>query len=104
MPRQAANINIGRDVFAGFGEIRIPVDGPSQNIPGVYSFDIDGAVRFENYSSSGSDTVSKAGLTSSSDQGYRAPRHLFGELHRADTLRDQRSDDHRRHRPRRFAG
>ena len=60
---QPANINIGRDVFAGFGEVRIPIVGPDMKIPGVYSFDIDGAVRFENYSESGSDTVSKAGLT-----------------------------------------
>ena len=60
---QPANINIGRDVFAGFGEVRIPVVSPDMKVPLLYSLDLDGAVRFENYSSSGSDTVSKAGLT-----------------------------------------
>ena len=60
---QPANINIGRDVFAGFGEVRVPIFGPDMKIPGAYSLDIDGAVRFENYSESGSDTVAKAGFT-----------------------------------------
>ena len=60
---QAAEINIGRDVFAAFGEVRIPLVSQEMHIPGIYSADIDGAVRFENYSTSGSDTVSKAGFT-----------------------------------------
>ncbi len=59
----AADINIGRDVFALFTEIRIPIISPDMKIPGAYSLDIDGAARYESYSDAGSDTVSKAGFT-----------------------------------------
>ena len=58
-----ADIDVGRDVFAVFGEVRVPIVAPSMKVPGVYSLDVDGAVRFENYSDAGGDTVAKAGFT-----------------------------------------
>ena len=58
----AGDILVGRDVTAGFGEIQIPVIGPDMHIPGVYSFDIDAAVRYENYTDAGDTTVPKVGL------------------------------------------
>ncbi len=57
-----ADIDVGRDEFAVFAEISVPVIGPDMKIPGIYSLDLDGAVRFENYSDAGGDTVGKAGF------------------------------------------
>ena len=56
------DIDVGRDVTAGFGEIQIPVIGPDMHIPGVYSFDVDAAVRYENYSDAGDTIVPKVGI------------------------------------------
>ncbi len=57
-----ADINVGRDVTAGFAELQIPVIGESMHIPGVYSLDLDGAVRFEDYDPGSSTWVPKAGF------------------------------------------
>ena len=56
------DINVGRDVTAGFAEIQIPIIGPDMKIPGVYSLDVDGAVRFEDYDPGDSTWVPKAGF------------------------------------------
>ena len=58
-----ADIDTGRDVFAFFGETQIPLVSPDQHIPGVYSANLDGAFRFENFSDSGSAWVPKVGFT-----------------------------------------
>ena len=55
-----ADINAGRDVRAGFAEVNIPVVSPDMKIPAVYSFEVDGAVRYEHYSDAGDSTVPKA--------------------------------------------
>jgi iron complex outermembrane receptor protein len=39
-----------RDVTSGFAELSIPVTGSKQNIPGAYSINVDGAVRYDDYS------------------------------------------------------
>jgi iron complex outermembrane receptor protein len=39
-----------RNVASGFGEINIPVTSAKMNVPGAYSIDIDGAVRYDDYS------------------------------------------------------
>ena len=59
----ASDINVGRDVFAFFGEAQIPLVGPDQKIPFLYSANLDGAFRFENFSDSGSAWVPKVGFT-----------------------------------------
>ena len=56
-------IDTGRDVFAFFGETQIPLVSPDQHIPFLYSANIDGAFRFENFSDSGSSWVPKVGFT-----------------------------------------
>ena len=58
-----ADVDRGRDVFAFFGEAQIPLVNPDQKIPGVYSANLDGAFRFENFSDSGSAWVPKVGFT-----------------------------------------
>ncbi len=56
------DIDVGRDVTAGFAEVQVPVIGPDMHIPGVYSLDLDGAVRFEDYDPGNSTWVPKAGF------------------------------------------
>ncbi len=54
-----ADINAGRDVRAGFAEVSIPLVSPDMKIPGVYSADVDAAVRYEHYSDAGDSFVPK---------------------------------------------
>ena len=56
-------IDTGRDVFALFAEAQIPLISPDMKVPGIYSLNLDGAGRFENYSDSGSAWVPKVGFT-----------------------------------------
>ncbi len=58
-----ADINVGHDVTSGFAEVRIPVVSPEMKIPGVYSFDVDAAGRYETFSDVGDNLVPKVGLT-----------------------------------------
>ena len=53
-------INTGRDIEAAYAETSIPVIAPTMKIPGVYSLDLDGAVRVEKYESINSSVVPKA--------------------------------------------
>ena len=56
------NIDVGRDVTAGFAEVQIPIIGPDMHVPGVYSLDLDGAGRFEDYDPGNSTWVPKVGF------------------------------------------
>ena len=53
-------INVGRDIHAAYTEVSIPVVAPTMKVPGVYSFDLDGAVRMEKYDGIHSSFVPKA--------------------------------------------
>jgi iron complex outermembrane receptor protein len=44
-------------VKAEFAEVKVPIFGPSQNIPGLHALTLDGAVRHEAYSDGNSTTV-----------------------------------------------
>jgi iron complex outermembrane receptor protein len=44
-----ADVEVSRGIEAGYAEVSIPVVSPSMKIPGIYSFDIDGAGRYEKY-------------------------------------------------------
>ncbi|HLP25382.1 MAG TPA: TonB-dependent receptor, partial [Acidobacteriota bacterium] len=52
-----------RTVSSVFGELRIPLVGKSQNIPGVYSLELDAAGRFEKYSDTDDPSVPKVSLS-----------------------------------------
>lgn len=52
--------NQGRDIDAAYAEVSIPVVAPTMKVPGVYSFDLDGAVRVEKYDGIHSSWVPKA--------------------------------------------
>jgi iron complex outermembrane receptor protein len=43
------NISIKRDIYSIFGEVSVPIVGSSMNIPGVYSFELNLAGRFDHY-------------------------------------------------------
>jgi iron complex outermembrane receptor protein len=45
----AADVEVSRGIEAAYAEVSIPVVSPAMKIPGVYSFDIDGAGRYEKY-------------------------------------------------------
>ncbi len=53
-------INTGRDIHAAYAETSIPIISPTMKIPGVYSLDLDGAVRMEKYEGINSSFVPKA--------------------------------------------
>jgi iron complex outermembrane receptor protein len=55
-----ADVEVSRGIEAGYAEVAIPVVGPAMKIPGVYSFDLDGAVRYEKYEGINSSIVPKA--------------------------------------------
>src|SRR5450432_740410 len=42
-------INAGRTVTSAYAELSVPIVGPQMNIPGVYSFEVDGAFRYDHY-------------------------------------------------------
>ena len=58
----AGDIDVGRDVSAGFAELSLPVVGAGMKVPGVYSLDLDAAVRYEKYDPGDSTWVPKAGF------------------------------------------
>lgn len=52
-----------RSVSSMFAEVRVPLIGKSQNMPGVYSLELDSAVRYEKYSDTDDPTVPKVSLS-----------------------------------------
>lgn len=77
-----------RSVEAGFVELRIPVTSPKWNAPGLYSFDLIGAGREENYSDAGSSFVPKIAfrwqpfsgdvtIRGSYSKSFTAPQQFF---------------------------
>ncbi len=52
-------INRGRDIYAAYAEVSVPVISPTMKIPGVYSLDLDGAGRMEKYEGINSSFVPK---------------------------------------------
>jgi iron complex outermembrane receptor protein len=51
-----------RSVKSEFGELKIPIFGASQNIPGLHTLTLDGAVRHEAYSDGNKTTVPKISI------------------------------------------
>lgn len=49
--------NSARDVLAVYGEVRVPVLGPAQDVPGVHELTLDGAVRDEDFVTNHHDKV-----------------------------------------------
>ena len=81
----AANVEVSRDIGAGFLEVAIPVVNPTMKIPGVYSFDLDGAVRYEKYVGTNSAITPKASFVYRPIQDV-AVRGTFSASFNAPTL------------------
>jgi iron complex outermembrane receptor protein len=52
-----------RDVMSGFAELDLPLLGPSNNVPLIYSFDLAAAVRYDHYSDFGGNWAPNFGMT-----------------------------------------
>jgi outer membrane receptor protein involved in Fe transport len=83
---------LSRTVFAGFGEIAVPLIAPAQTVPLVQSFELTAAARYDNYSDFGGTTNPKVGFSWQVDDelrlrgnystSFRAPS--FAELNRSE--------------------
>ncbi len=76
-----------RDVKSVFGELLVPVVGEGNRSPGLYSLEISGSVRYDDYSDVGGTTNPKIGIT------YRPVRSLtlrgnYGTSFHAPSLAD----------------
>ena len=58
----AGDIDVGRDVSAGFAELSLPVIAPGMKVPVFHSLDLDAAVRYEKYDPGDSTWVPKVGV------------------------------------------
>ncbi len=76
----------GRDVFAAFGEIFVPLVGANNRRPGLENIELSAAVRFEDYSDFGSTTNPKFGARWSPSEGFNI-RGTWGTSFRAPGLR-----------------
>jgi iron complex outermembrane receptor protein len=76
-----------RTVSAAFVEVRIPVVGPDNALPGVRSLDVTAAGRVERYSDVGSTANPKVGVLWSPAQGWSL-RASYGTSFRAPALSD----------------
>lgn len=77
------NFNASRTIKSGYAETLIPLAAPRNQVPGVYSFELNASGRYEKYSDFGSTTKPKYGLTwkpvrsllirGSVNEGFSAP-------------------------------
>jgi iron complex outermembrane receptor protein len=56
------NVELGRDIKSVYGELAVPVVGPSNAMPGIYRLDLDIAGRVDRYSDVGSTNNPKIGV------------------------------------------
>lgn len=74
-----------RDVLSGFFETVIPIVGSENAVPGIERLDLNGAVRYDDYSDAGSSVNPKVGLTWRPIHGLSF-RGSWGTSFRAPTL------------------
>jgi iron complex outermembrane recepter protein len=76
-----------RDVSSAFAELRVPIFGPHQDIPGVYRLELSVAGRIERYSDFGTTKNPKVGVVWEPVEGVKL-RTSYGTSFRAPTLAD----------------
>ncbi len=84
-PQISPVLEYKRSLWAAFAEARVPLVGPDNARPGLQSFDLSLAVRFEDYESVGSTTNPKIGLVWVPVEGLRL-RSSWGTSFRAPAL------------------
>lgn len=75
-----------RDVWAIYGELRIPVTSPSWNFPGLYSLEFDLAERYENFSDFGDTEKPKFSVRWQPLDSSLTVRATYNEAFHAPTL------------------
>lgn len=75
-----------RDVWALYGEVRIPVTSPSWNFPGLYSLEFDAAERYENFSDFGDTEKPKFSVRYQPLDGSLTLRATYNEAFHAPSL------------------
>lgn len=58
-----SNAYTARNVKSLFGELLVPLFGPDNRMPGFYSLELSGSIRYDDYSDVGSTTNPKIGVT-----------------------------------------
>ena len=79
---ETLNLDLGRDIYAVFGEVYAPVIGETNRRPGVFALDFTAAARFEDYSDFGSSLDPKIGLRYAPFEGLNI-RGTYGTSFRA---------------------
>lgn len=59
---QDAPLNASREIGSLFAELNVPLLSPDQNVPGLYSVEINGAIRYDDYSDFGNTSNPKISL------------------------------------------
>ena len=68
-PALVGDVDLGRKVLSGFGQLVAPVFGEHNALPALQRLDLSAAVRYENYTSYGNTTTPKYGIVWSPVQG-----------------------------------
>lgn len=84
-PRSSVPLNYRRTVTSGFAELRIPLVGPANAMPGVQRLELSLAGRVESFSDVGTTTNPKVGLVWEPDDVVRV-RATYGTSFRAPSL------------------
>ncbi len=75
-----------RDVEAAFAEVRVPITGPKNGIPGLRALDLTAAYRMEDYSDVGESKVPKYGVRWQPFDDQLTLRYTYSESFTAPTM------------------
>lgn len=82
IPYIPAGGSYGRNAYAAFSEVLVPVVGRGNAVPGIAELTVSGAIRYDHYSDFGSTTNPKIGVSYAPIEGLRF-RGSFGTSFRA---------------------
>jgi len=77
-----------RNILAAFLQIRAPIASPAQHIPGLYTLELDAAIRHEHYNDTGGATLPKLTLRYQPFDRQLAFRATYAESFNAPSLLD----------------
>ena len=86
-PTAQASADVAREVLAAFAEVRLPIVGSDNRLPGVERLEITAAARVEHYDDVGTTTNPKVGVLWEPTPGLRL-RATYGRSFRAPALRE----------------
>lgn len=91
-PRSLVSPPFGREIFAAFAEVSIPIFGEGNRRPGLHGLDLSIAGRFEEYSDFGTTTNPRVGLSWAPSNALTL-RATYSESFRAPLLTELRDDN-----------